>query len=114
MVQLKELAQHLIIDPRKLTQYALNWEHPMGQHKAYLFERLLGYNLNNYEELLTQIHQLAPDADVIVRSEDSHGQHVQVDLMITGIQWQQVRVRTGWLIPLSKNEARLVSIYVKV
>lgn len=36
-----------IINPNKLTEYALNPEHPVGGNKAKVFESALGYNQSN-------------------------------------------------------------------
>ena len=43
------------IDSRKLTDYALNPEHPVGGNKAKVFESALGYNKSNAEEFMQQI-----------------------------------------------------------
>jgi hypothetical protein len=44
------------IDPRKLTEYALNPEHPVGGNKAKVFESALGYNKSNADVLMKQIY----------------------------------------------------------
>ena len=38
---------NIIIDENKFTAYALNPEHEVGRHKAYVFNQVLGYNLTN-------------------------------------------------------------------
>ena len=44
-MKLGELAGHIIIDPCKLVEYALNPHAPRGRDKALVFERVLGYTL---------------------------------------------------------------------
>lgn len=48
------------IDSRKLTDYALNPEHPVGGNKAKVFESALGYNKSNAEEFMQQIYEKLP------------------------------------------------------
>ncbi len=42
-MKLRDLASQVIIDLRKLTEYALNPENQIGRHKARVFEAMLGY-----------------------------------------------------------------------
>ena len=112
-MNLRELASAVDIDPRKLTEYALNPEHPEGQHKAYLFRTVLGYSQENSQELLIQLESQALDSEAVVRVTDEYGQRVQVDLDVRGAAGQEATVRTGWIIPPNGNRARLVSLYVK-
>jgi hypothetical protein len=46
-MKLGEIVQTIHIDPRKLTEYALNPDHPHGSHKAWLFKKMLGYTKEN-------------------------------------------------------------------
>jgi hypothetical protein len=46
-MKLKELVSHLVIDPRKLTEYALNLDNPVGSDKAVIFQRRLGFSQEN-------------------------------------------------------------------
>ena len=42
------------INPKKLTEYALNPNHPVGGNKAKVFESALGYNQSNADDLMRQ------------------------------------------------------------
>ena len=66
-MKLRDLASRVVVDPRKLTEYALNPENPRGRHKARVFEATLGYNQDNYQSLLTQIEALAQEAEAVVQ-----------------------------------------------
>ena len=112
-MKLRELASRVVIDPRKLTEYALNSETPRGRHKAHVFERVLGYTRENYTQLLTQIETHAPNADVHFHSQDEFGHRYTVDLQIESPAGQQATVRTGWFVPTGKDEVRLVTLWVK-
>ena len=54
-MKLSEVVSRIEIDPRKLTEYALNPDNPVGADKAIIFQRVLGYNRDNYRSLLEQI-----------------------------------------------------------
>lgn len=54
-MNLAEAVSQLIIDPRKLTHYALNPDNPIGADKSFIFRSCLGYTKDNYEPLLQQI-----------------------------------------------------------
>jgi hypothetical protein len=54
-MKLSDVVPHVEIDPRKLTEYALNPDNPVGADKAIIFQRVLGYNRHNYQSLLEQI-----------------------------------------------------------
>lgn len=112
-MKLGDVASRVVIDPRKLTKYALNPEHPLGSHKAYIFERTLGFTLDNYEVLLEQIKRAALSAEAHLKRTDAHGSHYTIDLKVTGLEGQSATVRTGWLVPPNSNEARLTTLYVR-
>ena len=50
-MKLRELVNEILIDPRKLTAYALDPENPKGKNKAFMFEKYLGYTKDNYQPL---------------------------------------------------------------
>ncbi len=111
-VKLREVADTIVIDPRKLTEYALNPEHEAGKHKARVFESALGYNPTNFHLLLDQIMALALDAEMELMQINERGQFFRADLLIDGLAGQQVTVRTGWRLPPSSREARLTTLFV--
>lgn len=111
-MKLADFVDMVVIDPRKLTSYALNPNSPRGRNKAILFEKVLGFNRENYTELLQQIKNKALYADASFHSEDVFGKRYTVDLMIEGTEGQQAKVRTGWLVPVENDKAYLVTIYL--
>ena len=113
-MKLKDIVNKIKIDPRKLTQYALNLENPKGKNKAIMFKNHLGYTQDNYELLLQQITTLALERNAIYQGIDQHGKRYQVDLQIKGIETgQQEIVRTGWIVESDNNTARLVTLFVR-
>jgi hypothetical protein len=112
-MKLRELVTEVIIDPRKLTDYALDPENPKDKDKAVMFQRHLGYTKDNYQLLLDQVYDLVLNAEAIPQNEDKFGTRYRIDLEIQGIEVQQIEiVRTGWLIPPNSNQARLTTLYI--
>ena len=56
-MKLDDIVDSLVIDPRKLTEYALNYNSKQGKDKALVFEQVLGFTLENYQELLRQLEE---------------------------------------------------------
>jgi len=113
-MKLNELVDEIFINPRKLTNYALDPDNPKGKDKALMFAQHLGYTKDNYQSLLDQIYQKAPDAEAIPQSQDQYGTRYQIDLEIQGIEPEQIEtVRTGWLISENSKQARLITLFIK-
>ncbi len=112
-MKLSDIVSRIEIDPRKLTEYALNPDNPVGADKAVIFERVLGYTRDNYQLLLEQIQSGAMEADAIMKGNDLHGQRYQVDLEVIGTENQRAAIRLGWIIEPESDFARLVTLYVK-
>jgi hypothetical protein len=110
---LRDIVRRVVVDARKLIDYALDQENPIGRHKAVVFERCLGFTRDNYALLQQQIESRALDADVFLQRTDQHGRHFRVDLEVIGTEGQQEIVRTGWLVAPGGDEARLITLYVR-
>ena len=105
--------EQAFIDSRKLTQYALNHNHPVGKHKAKVFESVLGYNQSNAGDLIRQIKQKLPECTAIKGKLDQYGQRYTVDIPVVGPNGRSAIVRTGWIIKTGSNTPSLTTIYVK-
>ncbi|ACX87548.1 S-type Pyocin domain protein [Pectobacterium parmentieri WPP163] len=101
------------IDKNKLTGYALNPEHPVGGHKAKVFESALGYNQSNVDELIEQVRLGAGSSPAALGNATNYGQQVIVDMPIEGINGSSAIVRTGWFFDNGSDVPRLATIYVK-
>lgn len=110
-MKLGGVVSRLVIDPRKLTDYALNPDNPVGADKALIFRSRLGYTKDNYKTLLQQIQAQALIAKALPTQADEHGQRYQVDLEVIGIEGQMAIVRTGWIVEPGADFARLVTLY---
>jgi aminopeptidase N len=84
-MKLKDIATQIQIDLRKLTEYALNPDNPVGADKVFMFQQHLGFTQANHTQLLQQIQTKAPEAEATFQRSDEHGDRYQVDLVIIGI-----------------------------
>src|SRR5690606_37171890 len=89
-------ANKAIIDPRKLTEYALNPNHPVGGNKARVFESALGFTQNNADDLMRQIRQGVMEHTPVPGKIDQFGTRFTVDIPVVGASGDGT-VRTGWI-----------------
>lgn len=112
-LKMSDIADSIRIDPRKLTQYALNPDSPLGRHKAVLFEKVLGFTQDNHSELLRQLECGAKRSEVSFHGEDTFGKRYTVDILVHGTEGRTAVVRTGWIIPPGIAVAHLATLYVR-
>ncbi|MCW2255569.1 filamentous hemagglutinin [Providencia alcalifaciens] len=106
-------ADNAIIDPNKITSYALNPNHPVGGDKAKVFESALGYNQSNALDLISKIQVGAKSNNAVLNSADKFGQRITIDMPITGSNGKTAVVRTGWIYDVGSSEPRLTTLYIK-
>lgn len=85
----------------------------MVRHKALVFEKVLGYTLDNWQHLLSQLEMLAPNAEVRMHSGDRYGRRHTADLWLTGVNGRQATVRTGWIVRPGEDVVRLVTLWIE-
>ena len=111
-MKLAEIVTRIVIDSRKLIEYVLDFDNPLGHHKALVFERRLGFTKANASLLIQQIEMLAPNNEAGLQRTDQYGRHYRVDIKVTGTAGQQAMVRTGWIVASGSDTAHLVTCYV--
>ena len=50
-----EIVIRIVIDSRKLIEYILDFDNPLGRHKALVFERRLGFTKANASLLINRL-----------------------------------------------------------
>ncbi|WP_343464431.1 DUF6883 domain-containing protein [Pantoea sp.] len=105
-------ADKAVIDPNKVTSYALNSEHPVGGNKAKVFESALGYNQSNAADLIAKVQEGVKSNPVKMGSSDKFGQRMTIDMPITGPNGKTAIVRTGWIYDVGSTTPRMTTIYV--
>lgn len=104
-------ASSAVIDPGKIRDYCLNFEHPRGKHKAKIFQEVLGITKNDTQDLILQIKRQIKSSECIAGEADAYGQRYTVDVVIRKQHLEAV-VRTAWIIKTNENIPRLTTCYV--
>nr|WP_206069988.1 RHS repeat-associated core domain-containing protein [Knoellia sp. DB2414S] len=105
-------ANRATIDPRKLTEYALNPNHPVGGNKARVFESPLGFNRSNADDLMAQQRQGVMENMPIPGKVDKWGTRFTVDIPVTGPGGSGI-VRTGWIYTPGSTTPSLNTLTVR-
>ncbi|SER49811.1 filamentous hemagglutinin, partial [Pseudomonas cuatrocienegasensis] len=106
-------AEKAVIDPNKVTSYALNTTHPVGGNKAKVFESALGYNQTNAASLIAKVQEGAKLYPAKLGASDKFGQRITIDMPITGPNGNTATVRTGWIYDPGSATPRMTTLYVK-
>ena len=100
------------IPDKKLSGYALNFDHPIGRNKAVAFQKALGYTVDNQDLLIKQVRIGLAKYKAIKRPATKYGQPFEVPMMIQGINGKFAKIKTGWNIDPDTDDPRLITIYV--
>lgn len=106
-------AEHAVVDYRKLTTYSLDVTHPIGGHKARVFQSALGYNPTNLDVLAGRVREGILTAPAKVLDANRYGQLMAVDMPILGVNGETVIVRSGWIYEPDAAVPRMTTIFVK-
>jgi hypothetical protein len=108
----------VVIEDSEFVHYALNPRSERGQHKARVFEDVLGFNLSNWERSRQAILAAIPHRPAILVSETTFGKKYEVVIPITGANGRTAEVITIWQfdrLPDGVRYAdapRLVTLYI--
>ena len=105
-------ANRATIDPRKLTEYALNSNHSVGGNKAKVFESALGFNRSNAGDLMNQLQQGVMNNTPIAGKIDQFGARFTIDIPVVGPAGGGT-VRTGWIYKVGSDVPELTTLFVK-
>ena len=105
-------ADKAVINPNKLTGYALNPNHPVGGHKARVFESALWFNKSNADDLMVQLQQGVKTNIPIPGKVDQYSERFTVEIPVVGPKGEGV-VTSGWIYKPSSNVPELTTISVK-
>lgn len=100
-----------VVDCRKLTEYALNDQHPDGKHKAVLFRELLDIRKEDWAFLAEQLVAGLQKEMVERPRKSDHGVQYHVDIPVVGRNGVKKLVRTGWIIQ-SNQPPRLTTALI--
>ncbi len=95
---------------KKLTTYALNFQHTDGKHKARLFHAELGITLNNKEKLIKAIFNAVNTESVSYSTTSKYGYKYVIDFIME-TEVGRSKIRSAWIITFEEDYPRLTSIY---
>jgi hypothetical protein len=97
------------IDPKKITDYAMNPDHPVGSNKYRVINSTTGLDTGDAARIEQQIRDGVHDGTPIKGRADEYGQRWAVDVPLTGPTGSIV-VRTAWILDIGSSTPRLVTI----
>ena len=103
-------ADRVIIDPRKLRDYALSPAHSIGRFKAAFFARL-GFTPENWKSLESELRRLASQDEADPGEETAFGWKYVVRGTITGPRGASAEILSVWIVLRGEQVPRLVTIY---
>jgi hypothetical protein len=105
-------ADKALIPESKLREYCLNPKHDDGQHKAYLFSKLLDIHSQNLDLLRNALKESIKNYEVDHTSRTSYGTIYYVDFPMIR-QERTFQIRSIWIIRDGETIPRFVSCYIK-
>ena len=103
-------ADQAIIDPRKVRDYLLSSEHPLGRYKAHFFTRL-GFAREEWQGLRDQLQSIALQEEAEVAERTDYGQKYIVRGTIVGAAGRKAKVLTAWIVLNGEDAPRFVTAY---
>lgn len=112
LIPVRELGKsQLEISEAKLISYSLNSNSPKGKDKAYLFDKMLGYNQSNWKDLESQIDRLVNVKDMQYLRVDEFGERYRCDILVKGPNGNTAKVRTGWIKQKDSSIYKMTTAY---
>jgi hypothetical protein len=105
-------AAFAFIPLEKLVDYALNPNHPVGKHKAAVFEAVLGITVVDAELLRNKIMEAVQTAEAMLARNDNFGQRYQVEFELE-LNGCKAIILTAWILEPLEFSPRLTSCYIK-
>lgn len=99
------------VDIVKLSDYCLSPLHPLGRHKARVFDSALGLKSEHAEELRQVLLKEACEADATLGTRDYYGQRYTIDFELEAGDRVAV-VRSAWITLADEDFPRFTSCYV--
>lgn len=96
----------------KLLGYSLNKANETGKHKAVVFQSALGYNTDNYMELVQEIRKGLSRYRAVSIGKTEYGEKFTVYMLVKGANGHYAKVKTGWIFDSGSTAPRMTTAYV--
>lgn len=100
-----------ILDLRKLEDYCLNPQHPVGRNKARVFREALGIVQADAASLAEEFLEAARTTEAAPAGMDDWGPRWSVDIVVSR-QDKRAMVRTIWMMRREEEFPRFVTCWV--
>ena len=104
-------ATSAILDIRKIANYCLDGDHPLGRHKARVFRAALGLTIADAGWFRQEILRSVQDAEAVELETDRFGTRFCVDLVLRR-HGREAVVRTVWIVAGSTEAPRFVTCWI--
>ncbi|MCC6330004.1 MAG: hypothetical protein IT174_15935 [Acidobacteria bacterium] len=104
-------AELAIIDIGKLAAYSLDPTHEVGQHKAAVFERVLGLRAEDWRELYDALMYAVRNSQATPGRSDKFGQRYVIDFKMSRGKFSAA-IRSVWIVDTGRDHPRLITCYV--
>ncbi|HMH45747.1 MAG TPA: hypothetical protein VK557_19825 [Pyrinomonadaceae bacterium] len=101
-----------VVEIQKLRDYSLNTNHPVGKHKARVFQAALGITVTDAEWLRERAFESAISGDAKVQPPSVFGDKYVIDSILE-FGGLSATVRFTWIIEFGTDFPRLTSCYVR-
>jgi hypothetical protein len=102
--------ENAVVPIEKFTGYCLNPE--ADQDKATAFDKALGYNLDNAEDLIANIKRNILKFPAVFKGDLGHGARYEVIMHLRGANGKSANVLTAWIDDKNNNEMRLTTAHI--
>jgi hypothetical protein len=102
---------HVEINKSKISEYAMNPDHPQGQHQFRVINSATGLGQNDADRMEAQIREGVKRGQPVPGRNDQYGQRWSVDVPVTGPAGTTT-VRTAWIVEPGSTTPRLAAISI--
>ena len=102
-------AHRAFVDPRKVRDYLLSFDHREGRYKAAFFFNL-GYSQRRWPRLHAELIEMARTADASVGEQTPYGQKYTTVGLLVGASGRQAEVTAIWIVRRGEDFPRLVTV----
>lgn len=105
------LLEKISLPDKKFTHYLFDKNHAEGWAKGRAFESRLGYNADNYKQLISAIKDNAGKYPVTIKAMDKYGQRYEQKMVLYGLNGKPANVIVGWIN--DGKEMRMTTAIIK-
>ena len=103
-------AETAIVQQAKICEYLLSMNHPIGRFKGTFFGAL-GYTIERWERLQTDLLQLAQSGKAVRGQESPYGQKHEVRGTLVGPSGRGADLVTVWIVLHGETSPQLVTAF---